>query len=167
MILSFFSLISSVHKRLLEAMLDLSQTDTSPHDIHIASRLVVWAASARGPSDDVYTKSAIDNDMSLTMDDLARIKLSWRSIAMVYLWQTSMMLMSWSWVAFLVGLTLHVIRVLLPWDPANADNKVHSHGFDVYVRFPNAAVDCRYLPYHHSPCSIQSLRLCSPGQDGR
>lgn len=35
---------------------------------------------------------------------------SWRK---VFFWQNSMMLMSWSWVALLIGLTLHILTPLI------------------------------------------------------
>ncbi|KAK5169170.1 uncharacterized protein LTR77_006479 [Saxophila tyrrhenica] len=115
---SFFSLVSSVHQRLLDAIPDVDDvSDTSV--LQMGLKVALWELPPK--------HSACKNPPGCrkpTTKELGEVKLTWRNLFMIFLWQSSLMQMSWSCVTFLVGLALHVLQVFLPERPAHADEKV-------------------------------------------
>ncbi|KAH7325558.1 hypothetical protein B0I35DRAFT_404934 [Stachybotrys elegans] len=91
LIASFFSLVSSVQQRLLREF---------PQDVPTPSAL-----------DDVYTQQVMKACMSLVlscnrMDDQGRYQAS---LQMIWIWQSSTMLMSYAWLLFFLGYALHIL----------------------------------------------------------
>lgn len=109
MILSFFALISSHQDRLIEALLPLVKANPSVEDTKKAFSLVLWMS---------YPEHA---PLSNSADQVC---LTPRNLVAIYVWQSAIMHMSWSWVAFLSGLTLHVIKVFLPENDKDSEKKV-------------------------------------------
>jgi hypothetical protein len=91
LIASFFSLVSSVQQRLLREF---------PHDMPTPSALA-----------DVYTQKVLKACLSLVLscnrtDDQGRHKAS---LQMIWIWQSSMMLMSYAWLLFFLGYAIHIL----------------------------------------------------------
>ena len=114
MTLSFFSLISSHQSRLLGAIPPMSQMGTSPRDIEKAVRMITWMPCHA--STKMIPTSTLPGSFQAT--------LTLKNIAAIYIWQSAVMQMSWAWVMFLVGLTLHVIRILLPEQSPQGQKRV-------------------------------------------
>jgi hypothetical protein len=57
-------------------------------------------------------------------DDLVPEKLGLGARLMIFVWQSPMMLMSWSWVTFLLALTIYICTPFIQHQPWGAGHKV-------------------------------------------
>lgn len=75
---------------------------------------------------------------------------SWRK---AFFWQNSMMLMSWSWVALLIGLTLHILTPLIMDNGQHIDRVVCMLKAPLLFFFFFLDDDTSYI--HISPLSVR------------
>ncbi|KAK4671616.1 hypothetical protein QC764_0097070 [Podospora pseudoanserina] len=87
--LSFFALISSAHQRLLRRLPENSSDELSDADLAICLCLFLQPPAPPGPGDRMFHRGI--------------------SRKMVWFWQCPTMLMSYSWVLFLVGYAIHLL----------------------------------------------------------
>ena len=72
------------------------------------------------------TKTTFSSKKSSAEDIVEGVQKSKGSALMMFLWQRPLMLMSYSWVLLVAGLTLHVLRPFILRRPFSDDSKVSS-----------------------------------------
>lgn len=123
LLLAIFSLIGSSQQRLSETIMCLENTSASDEERKEALRVFM------NP-----------DDLNSNVDD--RRSMSWYTCNMCFIWQWTLMLMTWSWMTFLVALMLHVIKPFLPeQDPDDAERNVsmmsNQRGYKI-----DSSIDC-------------------------
>lgn len=136
LIMACFSLVDSLAQQMLQEMPRLDKEEVSEADVSAARRLILWALA---PTDESVPSKR------------ARSHLPFRTIMSMFIWQTNLMLSSWSWAFVLVGMFLHVIRVFLPVNPPDGEKRVgptsigpeyDSHHADCYSLYSDYRIGC-------------------------
>jgi hypothetical protein len=123
--LSTFALISSAQQRLLELIPDFNLKNLSAAELSTLGDLVlvesVNSTAAKKLKPCNGTPDADPEHASQPQKEVSQ--------KMIWIWQSPMMLMSWSWVFFLVGYCLYLLTPLIHGLPWNTDSNVRMTHF--------------------------------------
>lgn len=121
LLLAIIALITSTQQSTLlqTASIDRRSTTSSVDDIQRHLRFLL--ASPKKAPTSIPSTNRLTPRSDLERNILTNVQASQPSWFMLFYWQCPMMLMSYSWVAFLLALTLHVCAPFMrPFEPADS-----------------------------------------------